>query len=593
MYENLATKYRPGDLTEVMGQETIKVTLQNAVKLGRIAHSYVFYGPRGCGKTTIARILAKTLNCHKPKEGMPCGKCPSCVEIAESKSLDVIEIDAASNTGVDKVRSVIIEQVSFAPSRDKYKVYILDEVHMLSTGAFNALLKTVEEPPAHVVFIMATTEQNKVPPTILSRSQCFRFRPISEADIITRLKEVTAAEKIKSEPEALKLIARSAGGALRDALTMLDRAASFGRGEVNAEVINELLGHPGFEVVNSMALALVKRDAAALHAAFDRLNAEGHDPLAALRDLRNNFAEAFLAAQGFAEGEPVKNLPKDTQPGALARLSRKLNVIIEEVKFSDSLAIAAEVALFTLIEVPQDLEGLLKKLEGLEARLASGAAPEPSRPAQPGGEQKKNEGLAPQFSPRPAQSPAQAPAQANAGAIPAPVPKTEPAAVPAPSSPASAPAPADAWKKMLGQISSKRPSLYNIMLSVKIVFAEEGKWRLLSANEFETTMIEKARPELESMLERFAGRKIILAPEHVPASARGAEVQASPGYDAPDAAGEEETIVEDSLEAEGAQEAPAPRPGGAPRQVSAETEPELKHLAKVFHGRITKISKVK
>jgi DNA polymerase-3 subunit gamma/tau len=571
-YENFATKYRPENLTEVMGQETIKTTLHNAVKLGRIAHSYVFYGPRGCGKTTIARILAKTLNCHHPKDGAPCGKCPSCLEIPESKSLDVIEIDAASNTGVDKVRSVIIEQVSFAPSRDKYKVYILDEVHMLSTGAFNALLKTVEEPPAHVVFIMATTEQNKVPATILSRSQCFRFRPISEADIISRLKEVTAAEKIKSEPEALKLIARSAGGALRDALTMLDRAASFGRGEVNTEVINELLGHPGAELVNSMALALVNRDAAALHTAFDRLNAEGHDPLAAIRDLRNNFAEAFLAAQGFGEGEPVKNLPKDTPPGTLARLSRKLNAIIEEVKFSDSLPLASEVALFTLIEVPQDLEGLLKKLEGLEARLASGAAPEPPF----SGGQKKNEVAA-------------AP---KAGPVPAAVPSFEPRAA-APAAPAPAtprPAPADAWKKMLGQIASRKPALYNIMLSVKIVFSEENKWKLLSANQFETTMVEKARPELEEILERFAGRKITLAPEYAPAAAA---TQPANDYSGLADSGEEETTVSDSIDEEGANEpSAAPRPSG-PSQVSAGTEPELKHLSKVFHGRITKITKVK
>ncbi|MBI4349860.1 MAG: DNA polymerase III subunit gamma/tau, partial [Elusimicrobia bacterium] len=389
MYENLATKYRPGDLTEVSGQETIKVTLQNAVKLGRIAHSYVFYGPRGCGKTTIARILARTLNCHHPKDGVPCGRCPSCVEIAESKSLDVIEIDAASNTKVENVRDVIIENVEFAPSRDKYKVYILDEVHMLSDKAFNALLKTVEEPPKHVVFVMATTEQHKVPLTILSRSQCFRFRPISEADIIARLKEITAAEKIKTDPEALKHIARAAGGAMRDAITLLDRAASFGHGEVKTDVLNDLLGHPGEEVVNSMALALVNRDAAALHSAFDKLNSEGYDPLTALRELRNNFSEAFLAAQGFSKGEPVKGLPAGTPPLLLARLSRKLNIVIEEVKFSDSLAIAAEVALFTLMETPQDLEGLVRKLEGLESRLAAGAVPEPP----PAGGQKKNEEL--------------------------------------------------------------------------------------------------------------------------------------------------------------------------------------------------------
>lgn len=586
MYENLATKYRPGDLTEVMGQETIKQTLLNAVKMGRIAHSYVFYGPRGCGKTTIARILARSLNCHKPKDGVPCGKCPSCVEIAESKSLDVIEIDAASNTGVDKVRSVIIEQVSFAPSRDKYKIYILDEVHMLSAGAFNALLKTVEEPPAHVVFIMATTEHGKVPLTILSRSQCFRFRPISETDIISRLKEITAAEKIKTDPEALKIIARAAGGAMRDAITLLDRAASFGRGEVKTEVLNDLLGHPGEAVVNSMALALVNRDAAALHSAFEKLNSEGYDPLAALRELRNNFSEAFLAANGFSkDAAPVKGLPPGTPPALLARLSRKLNVIIEEVKFSDSLAIASEVALFTLIEVPQDLEGLLRKLEGLEARLSSGALPEPPS----AGGQKKNEALAPQPAPAPVRR------------IPSPAPQT------APPAPASAPvstqarpaaataAPADAWKRMLGQVSSKKPGLYNIMLSVKIVFSEENKWRILSVNKFETAMIEKARPELEEMLERFAGRKVTLVPELVQPAAQAQAEQASSFSESDLPQGEEETVLEDSLEAEGAQEtASAPKQDG-PKPVSAEPgpEPELKHLTKVFHGRIVKINKVK
>ncbi|HAN04894.1 MAG TPA: DNA polymerase III subunit gamma/tau [Elusimicrobia bacterium] len=567
MYENLATKYRPGDLTEVMGQETIKTTLQNAVKLGRVAHSYVFYGQRGCGKTTIARILARTLNCHKPKDGVPCGKCPSCTEIAESKSLDVIEIDAASNTQVDKVRSVIVDQASFAPSRDKYKIYILDEVHMLSTGAFNALLKTVEEPPAHVVFIMATTEQNKVPVTILSRSQCFRFRPISDADIIARLKTVTAAEKMKAEPEALRLIARSSGGALRDALTMLDRAASFGHGEIKADLINELLGYPGGESVNAMALSLVNRDAAALHAAFDRLNAEGYDALASLRELRNNFAEAFLAAQGFNEGEPIKNLPKGVSPALLARLSRKLNIIVEEVKFSDSPALSAEIALFTLIETPQDLEALVRRLEALETGAASGA---PVQPA-PASAQKKNDFVTPPApaaaSPAPAQAAAEAPAAAPAGQRSG----------------------ADAWKRLLGQASSRKPALYNILLSVKIVFAEENKWRLLSGNKFETSMIETARAELEEMLEKFAGRRIALVPEFAQAPAQGAQE-----FSAPEDTGSEEPTMADLSDEEASQDAPpAPKSPHAPRQVVAGTEPELKHLAKVFHGRITRIDKVK
>ncbi|HBA60204.1 MAG TPA: DNA polymerase III, subunit gamma and tau [Elusimicrobia bacterium] len=558
MYENFATKYRPGNLGEVLGQDTIKVTLANAVKLGRIAHSYVFYGPRGCGKTTIARILAKTLNCHQPKNGVPCGKCPSCVEITESKSLDVIEIDAASNTGVDKVRSVIIENVDFAPSRDKYKIYILDEVHMLSTGAFNALLKTVEEPPAHVVFIMATTEQNKVPLTILSRSQSFRFRPISEADIFARLKEVAEKEKVKFEPEALKLISRSSEGAMRDAMTTLDRAVSFGHGEVKAEIINDLLGHPGPEVVNSLALALAARDAAGLHAAFDRINAEGQDPLGALRDLRNLFAEAFLSAHGFSREEaPIKGLPKDLPAAALARLSRKLTVIIEEIKFSDALSLAAEIALFTLIETPVELESLVRRLEGLEGRLSS----QPAAPA----EQKKN----------------------DSAPVPAPAVAAPRQAQPAPA--AAAPVPADAWKKFLGVVGAKKPGLYNVLLSVKLNQDSADAWRLLSSNKFEVTMIERALPELEEMLARTAGRKIKLSAAHAAPAAVSAPVRQE---DDGAGADSEETVLEDDMPPELARKAAAARPQ-EPEVVEAGTEPELKHLAKVFHGRISRINKVK
>ncbi|MEI7529114.1 MAG: DNA polymerase III subunit gamma/tau [Elusimicrobiota bacterium] len=606
MYENLAAKYRPADLTEVLGQDTIKTTLANAVKLGRVAHSYVFYGPRGCGKTTIARILAKTLNCHHPKNGTPCGKCPSCVEIAESKSLDVIEIDAASNTGVDKVRSVIIEQVDFAPSRDKYKIYILDEVHMLSTGAFNALLKTVEEPPAHVVFIMATTENQKVPPTILSRSQCFRFRPLTEACMTERLTEIAAKEKIAAEPEALKLIARAADGAMRDALTMLDRAASFGHGEVKTDVLNELLGHPGPELLEALARALVNRDAAGLHSAFDRINSEGYDPVTALRNLRNLFAEAFLAAQGFSkEAAPIKGLPAGLPPAALARLSRKITVIIEEVKFSDALAIAAEIGLFTLIETPVELESLVRRLEGLEGRLA--AEPGQSQPGETA-EQKKNS-YSPASGPAAARPVAAAPAPAP---VAAPVPAPAPVPVPAAAAVKPGPMPADAWRKMLGVIASQRPAMHNALLSVKIVTEADGALRLLLANKFEVSMIEKSLPELEEILARAAGRTIKLSAELAQKAGGPAAQQVSAAPAAPVAVAEapaqaayeqgQDDVPPSDGEETDLEDMPPPEDTGnlAPRVktteshvVDASTEPELKHLAKVFHGRLTRITKVK
>ncbi|HOW90474.1 MAG TPA: DNA polymerase III subunit gamma/tau, partial [Elusimicrobiales bacterium] len=325
-YENLAVKYRPKNLSEVMGQETIKTTLANSVKMGRLAHAYVFYGPRGCGKTTIARILAKTLNCRDAKDGKPCDKCASCLEVAAGKSLDVIEIDAASHTDVENVRSVIIENVGLAPSRDKYKIYILDEVHMLSKASFNALLKTIEEPPAHVVFIMATTEHTKVPVTIMSRSQCFRFRPIPEELITERLESVSASEGLKASKEALALIARSAGGAMRDALTLLDRAASFGKGAVELEVLNDLLGHASPDLINEVALALARRDAQALYSGFSRISGEGYDPVTLLRDLRNLLSETFLNLQGFTRTPTALSQAVGSvcPPASLARLARKL-----------------------------------------------------------------------------------------------------------------------------------------------------------------------------------------------------------------------------------------------------------------------------
>jgi DNA polymerase-3 subunit gamma/tau len=573
-YENLAAKYRPKNLPEVLGQDTIKTTLANSVKLGRLAHAYVFYGPRGCGKTSIARILAKTLNCRDAKDGLPCDKCASCLEVAGGKSLDVIEMDAASHTDVDNVRSVIIENVGLAPSRDKYKIYILDEVHMLSKASFNALLKTVEEPPAHVVFIMATTEHTKVPVTIMSRSQCFRFRPIPEDLIAERLGSVAASEKLKVSKEALALIARSAGGAMRDALTLLDRAASFGKGSVELDVLNDLLGHASPDLIRDVALALVRRDAAALYAGFGKIAGEGYDPVTLLRDLRNVLSETFLHLHGFSKFPTALSaaLGADCAPASLARLSRKLNAVIEEVRFSDSPALASEIALFTLVEVPQDLDSLVKRLEALEGRLASGA-PAPAAPAEAG--QKKNEKSV--LTPPPAAQPAAAPRAADTGV---------------------GPSPSALWKRLLDAISSNKPMLYNILLSARAVFDRADAWSLFPANKFEADIVEKARGELEAHLEREAGRRIgltVVRGEGPRAAPAGDEAAVLESVESEEAAEIEE---DPGLAAGGTVPAPARAPAdsaawedmGSPRP--AEDDPELKHLKKVFHGRITRIQKV-
>src|SRR5215216_1802505 len=240
-YQVIARKWRPQTFDEVTGQEHITRTLRNAIEHERLHHAYLFSGARGVGKTTTARLLAKALNCHKSQRPTPepCAiddptACASCQEIAEGRSIDVLEIDAASNTGVDNVREAIINTVGIRPARDRYKVFIVDEVHMLSPAAFNALLKTLEEPPPRVLFIMATTHAHKVPETILSRSQQFEFRTISAAKIAERLRLIADAEKIEVSDDALREVARAGEGSMRDAQSAFDQVISFGEGKIEA-----------------------------------------------------------------------------------------------------------------------------------------------------------------------------------------------------------------------------------------------------------------------------------------------------------------------------------------------------------------------
>src|SRR5690242_16348960 len=300
-YQVIARKWRPQSFEEVTGQEAITRTLRNAIEHQRLHHAYLFSGARGVGKTTTARLLAKALNCHKAKQptATPCrtddpDQCPSCREITESRSIDVQEIDAASNTGVDNVREAIIASVGIAPARDRYKIFIIDEVHMLSGAAFNALLKTLEEPPPRVVFIMATTEKHKVPETILSRCQQFEFRTIATAKILERLKLIAESEQISVPDEALREIARSGEGSMRDAQSALDQVISFAGTKIKKEDVEMALGVAGADILTRIIDSIANNQPAAAITVVDDIVMRGHDLRNFCRDLLAHFRDLLV-----------------------------------------------------------------------------------------------------------------------------------------------------------------------------------------------------------------------------------------------------------------------------------------------------------
>src|SRR5437764_3415380 len=262
-YQVIARKFRPQVFEEVVGQKPLVQTLRDAIQMERIGHAYLFSGPRGVGKTTTARILAKGLNCGKGSTITPCNQCASCQEIAAGKSIDVFEIDAASNTGVDNIRE-LRESAKYAAARSRYKIFIIDEVHMLSTSAFNALLKILEEPPAHVVFIMATTERHKVPATILSRCQQFIFRSISPAEIQNHLRQIADREGVKIDDRAISYIVKASEGSMRDAQSLLDQIISFSGQQVVDEDVRDVLGFIPSEILDRTLDGLAARDSKSL-----------------------------------------------------------------------------------------------------------------------------------------------------------------------------------------------------------------------------------------------------------------------------------------------------------------------------------------
>ncbi|MCL2485199.1 MAG: DNA polymerase III subunit gamma/tau [Endomicrobia bacterium] len=376
-YLVLARKFRPQNFDEVIGQEHISQTLKNAILEKRTAHAYLFSGPRGCGKTTMARILAKALNCKEGPTTQPCGVCENCKEIGKSASVDVFEIDAASNTGVDNIRE-LRENVKFSAANSKYKVYIIDEVHMLSTGAFNALLKTLEEPPEHVVFILATTEQHKIPVTILSRCQRYRFKLISSKEIASAIKNIGLKESFEIDDEALNIVVGASGGSMRDALSLLDQAVSSNSGKITGEYIRGLLGLLPKEVIALVTENLAKGDMQAILKIVKDISEQGYNVLQFARDLRDHLRRVMIYSINpeIAEISSEEKKLYETQKTLFTvsrhvRMNNLLSKALEEMRWHDQPRILLEMYLLKMSEPYYNVGELINKITELEKNVKS------------------------------------------------------------------------------------------------------------------------------------------------------------------------------------------------------------------------------
>ena len=391
-YQALYRKYRPQTFDDVSGQQAVTQTLKTQLVTGKMSHAYLFTGSRGTGKTSCAKILAKAVNCLHPENGNPCNRCEACHAIDAGSCMDVLEIDAASNNGVDNVRDLRDDAI-YAPSQVKMRVYIIDEVHMLSISAFNALLKIIEEPPEHLLFILATTELHKVPATILSRCQRFSFRRISQEDIAARLQFVAYQENIDLDDSAARVIARLADGGMRDGLSLLDQCASATTGELTSERVYACLGIAGEQKCGEMMGYIASHDTKNALTLFNRLYAEGKD-LGAMLDELACLSRDLMVMQtapgsgitmlsGVASDEEVKNLSRQLSAGELVRIMGRIQNTLAAFTRSASRRMDAELCLMELCQ-PQlslDAQSLNARLTRLEDQIKSGAFVAAAQPA--------------------------------------------------------------------------------------------------------------------------------------------------------------------------------------------------------------------
>jgi DNA polymerase III subunit gamma/tau len=547
-YQVIARKWRPQRFDEVIGQRGVTQTLRNAIAANRIAQSFVFAGPRGVGKTTTARILARGLNCVQGPTADPCGVCDACVEIAQGRDIDVLEIDAASHTGIDKVRDTIITGLAIAPVRDRFKIFIIDEVHRLSQQAFDALLKSIEEPPAHVVFMMATTELEKVPPTIQSRSQVFELKTIGVKQIADQLEKIAKAEGIELDAAALTLLARAGDGSMRDAQSAFDQVIAFAGRTISAEDVTTVLGLVRRDLLIDIGNAVAQEDGAAVFDLAAQAVESGYDLRLVVRELArltrdllvvsidpSRAADPEIAAE--SEREPLRALASKFSNEDLMRAFDVLTKAELDIRSSMQPRYHLELALLRWIHLRR-LVPLSDIIEGLD----KGGAVRTAAPARAGAS--------------PAPKP-QAASVGDAARRPAPA---RPVDVPAPavSAPASPSSSAGFKDALLAEIQKTKKLFYGTVIAQAQRIDAQGDTVSLTfgpQHKIFKQQLEQNRPWLEELASRLAGRKIsILGVDgDGPSAARPGDAARAAGSVAPADADKQSALKQKAMADSGVQ----------------------------------------
>jgi DNA polymerase-3 subunit gamma/tau len=527
-YQVLARKWRPQQFDDVIGQPAVTRTLANAIKSGRIAQSFVFAGPRGVGKTTTARILARALSCDAGPTAEPCGKCDACREITEGRDIDVMEIDAATHTGIDNVREVIINGLSIMPVRNRYKVFIIDEVHQLSTPSFNALLKSIEEPPPHIVFMMATTELSKIPETVLSRSQVFEFKTISSRQIADQLRRIADAEKIAVDDSALLLIARAAEGSMRDAQSAFDQVIAFAGETVSTDDVATVLGLVGRDLVLDIVTAVADETPAAAFELSGRAVELGYDLRSVVRELSRVVRDLLVLSvdpSRIDDPEISSESERDRLKGLVSRFSREdllrafdvLSKAESEIRGASQPRFHLEMALLRWIHM-RKLVPLTELLGGVGAGGPTVRRPGLATQDPASGGSKKQDPpyvrtAAPPVPPverrAPQPEPARRPGLASQDPAPVPVPAAGEALVtPKPASTSAGEGGRDAF---LLEIRKSKQMFYNTVVAQaqKIEFGPERvTFSFLPAHRMLREQFETNRQWLEQIATAVAGRRM-------------------------------------------------------------------------------------